>query len=193
MGILNLFGTVLAQSGVSAGRGAQLLRLCLGSLKLGELPRTLDQVICGTADRIRPQNPRAVFVIGANEGVFPRLEDRPGLISEEEREQLRRVGISLGESFFTLADYEEFYAYFALTWRGGMGEPFLASCGSFRPGAGAFLLVRRMEALTGPARAFDGEPLAQVTNRPDRPGGAAGSLWGGQPFCRLPAGVPASG
>lgn len=165
MGILNLFGTVLAQSGVSAGRGAQLLRLCLGSLKLGELPQTLDQVICGTADRIRPQNPRAVFVIGANEGVFPRLEDRPGLISEEEREQLRRVGISLGESFFTLADYEEFYAYFALTCAGEWVSLSWPAADLSGQGLEPSSLVRRMEALTGPARAFDGEPLAQVTNR----------------------------
>ena len=41
------------------------------AIRIGEIPQTLDQVIVGTADRIRPTGIRSAYVIGASAGVFP--------------------------------------------------------------------------------------------------------------------------
>lgn len=113
--ILDIFGTVLEKVHLPSGRFCELLRLALSSYEIGKIPQTLDQVIVGTADRIRPVDIRAAFVIGVNEGVFPAQHPPGGLLSIKEREQLIDAGLELSASGIENAVREQFFAYFALT------------------------------------------------------------------------------
>ena len=40
-------------------------------MEIGHIPNTNDQVIAGSADRVRLSSPKVVFAVGVNEGVFP--------------------------------------------------------------------------------------------------------------------------
>lgn len=115
MGILDIFGGALGKLRFSSYRFIQLFRLAVGSLKIGTVPQTLDQVLVGTADRIRPNAPRAVFVIGLNEGVFPRWAGSGGLLSNQERESLKEDGVDLLHTANRQAQLEAYYVYFAVT------------------------------------------------------------------------------
>lgn len=55
---------------------------------IGNIPKTLDQVMFGTADRIRTRAPKVVFVLGANQDVFPAAVSDTGLFSQKERSLL---------------------------------------------------------------------------------------------------------
>lgn len=115
MGVLDIFGGVLGGMRYGAGRFIDLLHLCLERLQVGMVPQTLDQVLVGGADRIRPNEPKAVFVIGLNEGRFPAWYGNNGLLSEGERERLREVGVDLLHTAEKQALLESYYVYYALT------------------------------------------------------------------------------
>lgn len=85
------------------------------AIRIGEIPQTLDQVIVGTADRIRPTGIRSAYVIGASAGVFPASCGSVGLFGENERAQLISAGLQLSQTARVQAVREKFYAYFAVT------------------------------------------------------------------------------
>lgn len=115
MGVLDIFGGVLGEARYPTGRFIELFRLCVEGLQIGVLPQTLDQVLVGGADRIRPQEPRAVFVIGLNEGRFPAWHGGGGLFSDGERAHLREAGVDLLHTAEQQALLENYYVYYALT------------------------------------------------------------------------------
>ncbi len=113
--ILDRFYELLGDERISKPRLIELFRLAVQSCDVGKLPQTLDQVIAGTADRIRPSGIRATFVIGAVEGEFPIRFQSSGLFSDREREQIKRSGVGINTAKNELNALERFYSYFALT------------------------------------------------------------------------------
>ncbi len=115
MQILDIFGTALASRKMPSARFCELFRLALSAAGTASAPETLDQVLVGGADRIRPEKLRAVFVVGANEGVFPAPCTDSGVFSEPERRELRDAGLELSAGGLEQAALEKYFAYFALT------------------------------------------------------------------------------
>ena len=79
------------------------------------VPRTLDEVAVGTADRMRPENPRVVFLLGLVEGEFPSAAVPGGLFSEEERERMARGGLPFIVEGDRSAATERMFCYRAAT------------------------------------------------------------------------------
>lgn len=113
--LLDVFGGALGETRLPLTRLVDLFLLGIASIRIGVLPQTIDQVLVGTADRIRPNAPRAVFVIGLNEGEFPLWGGAGGLLSMNERELLRAQGVDLLRTAEQQALFEKYYVYFALT------------------------------------------------------------------------------
>ena len=106
----SLSGVRLEQSAM-----AKLFEMALSSVKIGVLPRTLDCVTAGTADRFRPFGIKAVFLIGVTDGVFPASPKPGGLFSEAERRTMADSGMELGEGGTDGLLSERMYAYTAFT------------------------------------------------------------------------------
>ncbi len=115
MGILDSFASVLGAQTLTARRALELLRLAANAYDMASIPQTLDQVLVGSAERIRSGSPKAAFIIGANEGVFPLVPQGRGLLSDREREALIELGLSLSGTRENKAVEERFIAYKALT------------------------------------------------------------------------------
>lgn len=113
--LLDAFGGALNGVSMPLIRLIDLFRMSISTADIGSLPQTLDQVIVGTADRIRPNAPKAVFVIGLNEGEFPRWSAPSGIFSASERNVLSDHGIDLLRTPERAALFEKYYVYFALT------------------------------------------------------------------------------
>lgn len=113
--ILDRFYLVMEQVRLPAARLTELLRLSLQTLEVGLIPQTADQVLVGEADRVRPNAPAAVFVIGANLGVFPARIENGGLLSDEDRRLLAQKGLEISETLEERAVSEKYWAYFAMT------------------------------------------------------------------------------
>ena len=58
---------------------------------------------------------KAVFVIGLNDGLFPRNFHNSGLLTENEKIKLSSLGIKINSNIQTSLDYERLISYIALT------------------------------------------------------------------------------
>lgn len=114
MDILDDFYEILGDRPFEKTRLIELFRLALRACDTGKLPQTLDEVLIGTADRIRPGEIRAAFLFGAKEGQFPLQAESTGVLAKREREELKKQGVALLNNREDRLLLERFYAYFAL-------------------------------------------------------------------------------
>lgn len=89
----------------------RLLRLLLSQYDVGTIPPVLDSVTAGIVSAMRCQREKHLFVLGGNEGSFPGYSGSSGLLNDQERVQLRSMGIPLtGGSLEGLqAEFSEIY------------------------------------------------------------------------------------
>ena len=114
MHILDRFALALEDTRLPAARLVDLFTMLCRLIDLGSIPQGLDAVTVGSADRIRYDQPRALFVLGANEGVFPAYPVGDGLLTEEERRRLKKMGLTLAEDVLTQCIEERYYVYMAV-------------------------------------------------------------------------------
>ena len=96
---------------MSPRRWSELFQLVVQSEEIAFIPQGVDEVSVGGADRSRPAAPRAVFLIGAEEGEFPRTPVSAGVFSDAERRLMISMGLPLYDSLEKLAVEERYLAY----------------------------------------------------------------------------------
>ncbi len=111
--LLDTAAQTLEKVPVSAGRFARLFDLMLNTVTLGEIPQSLEEVTIGSAQRIRPIEPKAVFVLGANAGRFPLNPSENGMLNAAEREKLSLAGLETATYGEESVAEERFIAYSA--------------------------------------------------------------------------------
>lgn len=115
MRILDDLANAVADRTVSAARYRDLFSVLLENTDLGQIPEGLDTVCFGTADRVRIAPPRAVFLLGMNDGVFPENPPTDGILNDTDRKTLHTLGLQLTETAEVKAVDERFFVYYALT------------------------------------------------------------------------------
>ena len=73
----------------------RLLRLLLSNYDVGTIPPVLDAVTVGSVSAMRGQACKHLFVLGCLEGSIPSYAGSAGILSDAERDALRRLGIPL--------------------------------------------------------------------------------------------------
>ncbi len=91
-----------------------MLELSFGGCSIGSIPRTLDEVACGSADRIRPARPKVVFAIGMNMAEFPQIAADSGILLRSDRDILCKNGIEISDRFKKYVIDENFLVYSSL-------------------------------------------------------------------------------
>lgn len=115
MDILDKLATISNDENITVKEFYKLFNLMIMNEDLGNIPSGLDNVQIGSADRIRCNNPYAVFVVGANEGEFPQSVSSSGLLSESDRNILIENKFKLYAYGETLNAQEKYFAYMALS------------------------------------------------------------------------------
>lgn len=92
-----------------------LLEVGLNSSELGKIPATQDQVVLGDTERTRSNKLKVVFVIGINDGNFPKTNRVEGYLNDRDREVLENVGIELAKNSIESLYEEQFNIYRTLT------------------------------------------------------------------------------
>lgn len=100
---------------VSVSRFAELFDILVSSKDVGIIPNGIDEVIIGSADRIRASAPKAVFIVGANSGVFPGISSGGVLLSDKERTELIENHVDLISNVEYNSVSELFIAYRAVS------------------------------------------------------------------------------
>lgn len=113
MEILNQLPRSLAGENIKLKEFAKIFSLVISTEDLGTLPSGIDNIQFGQADRIRTDNPKAVFILGANEGEFPQNVSSGGLLSENDRRILLDNDFKLYSYGEILSLQERYFAYMA--------------------------------------------------------------------------------
>lgn len=111
--LLDVAAQTLGKAPIKASRFARLFDLMLSTVTLGEIPHSLEEVTIGSAQRIRPIAPKAVFVLGANAGKLPLNPVQDGMFNAGERERLARAGLETAIYGEDRVAEERFIAYTA--------------------------------------------------------------------------------
>lgn len=111
MRILNSLVICYGKSQISKSEFCESLSLAFSLETVGVIPQMIDEAVFGAADRIRPSRPKYAFILGVNNGVFPRLEQKDGLFSNTEREKLISHNVDICDKSFSVAVDEECLIY----------------------------------------------------------------------------------
>ncbi len=93
--VLDQFVLMFGEKEMPLDQAMKILEEGYDQLEFSRIPPTLDQVIIGNVDTARLTHVKAVFVLGVNDGTFPKRIDHEGLLSDSEREWFNQVGFEL--------------------------------------------------------------------------------------------------
>ena len=93
----------------------ELLTSGIRASELGKIPASQDQVILGDIDRTRSNNIKVLFVVGMNDGVFPKTNRQEGYLNDSDRNLLEESGIELAKTSLDAVYESQFNIYRILT------------------------------------------------------------------------------
>ena len=115
MGLLNQLAQLLGEETLAVADYAELFTLLLRTTDMGHIPQSLDSVILTTAGRMRLPETDAVFVVGIEEGAFPKTPGDQGLLTHADRDAMIAQGAELPDCFENKVLREGVCFYKALT------------------------------------------------------------------------------
>lgn len=121
---------------------SRLFRLLLSQYDVGTIPTVLDAVMAGPVTAMRCQQEKHLFVLGAVEGSLPSYGGSSGVLTDQERVALRKLGVPLtgGAMEGLQAEFAEIYGVFC-----GAAETVTISC----PGGQPSFVYRRLLDMAG--------------------------------------------
>ncbi|WP_144509518.1 helicase-exonuclease AddAB subunit AddB [Bacillus sp. FJAT-22090] len=93
--VLDQFVLMFGEKEMTAEEAAKILDEGYDQLEFSRIPPTIDQVIVANVDIARLTNLKAMFVVGVNDGAFPKRMDHEGLLSDTERDWFTQIGFEL--------------------------------------------------------------------------------------------------
>ncbi len=137
---------VLGGEGWDAQTFCRLLELLLGQYSVGTIPPVLDAVTAGSVAAMQCHRQRVLFVLGAKDGDLPAYHASAGVLTDQERAELRQMGVPLlgGALDGMQTEFARIYGVFC-----GTSEMVWVSCpASEQP---SFLYSRLLELAGGQA------------------------------------------
>lgn len=114
-GVLDQFYQTMGHLQKPADELPALLRLVVAQYDVGAIPVSLDSVTAGDIFRMRHRNVKCLFVAGATFDALPAAVVPSGLITEDEREALKHMGIRLAPGARDRLDSEMSAIYSTVT------------------------------------------------------------------------------
>ncbi len=112
--LLDQMVDILGDQATSIELFSDIMGSGLENLKFSHVPPAFDQVLVADLDHSRLSGIRCTFFIGINEGIIPAKIQDEGMLSEEEREVLERLGMELAPNARRRLMDEPFTIYNAL-------------------------------------------------------------------------------
>ncbi|SHK47480.1 DNA helicase/exodeoxyribonuclease V, subunit B [Clostridium cavendishii DSM 21758] len=115
MEVLDQAVDVLGDENVNIKKFIKILNVGFDKYEMGLIPIALDQVTIGDIARIKSKGVKALYIIGANDGIIPSSNKDEGILSDRDRGILKDNGIMLASDTKTKVFEEQFLVYTALT------------------------------------------------------------------------------
>lgn len=92
MTVLDQLHAIMGDGLLSIRKFADILAEGFDAYEISAIPATADQLLIGRLGRTMAKSPRAMFLLGANEGSFPHSFGDDGMISDRELDSLAAIG-----------------------------------------------------------------------------------------------------
>ncbi len=115
MDILDQAVDVLGDDKVDLKTFSKIIMSGFEEQEVGVIPMSLDQVNIGDIARIKGRDVKALYIVGVNDGVLPSVNKDEGILSDNDRIELRELGIELASDTRSRIFEEQFMVYTALT------------------------------------------------------------------------------
>ena len=110
--ILEILAQIFTGENADISEFVRIFNVLANNTTLSEIPGRIDEVTFGDIEQIILNNPKIVFVLGANADVFPNLST-DGILNIAERKALRSKEINVNDYAENFAVNEHFLAYTA--------------------------------------------------------------------------------
>lgn len=113
--LFDQFVDLMGEEKLSIDEFNTMMNMGISHNKMGLIPSSMDQVVVGSADRIKAQQVKVAMIIGVNDGLLPRTSGDEGLFNDNDRITFKNNGISVADNSFELAFGEQHLIYELLT------------------------------------------------------------------------------
>ena len=116
--MIDLFDKIVSLLGdeeISLKEYREILDAGFEEIKVGVIPLGMDQVIVGDIERTRLKDIKVLMVLGANDGVIPKHSKKSSLLSQSDRNYLKKMEIELSPTVRESIFIQKFYLYLNLT------------------------------------------------------------------------------
>lgn len=115
MDLMDKMVDLLGDTCMSEEEYAKILDAGFETMQVGVIPSGYDQVMIGDLERSRLDHVKILFIIGVNDGIVPKAENRNGIITQQEREELAHHHLELAPTARERIFMQRFYLYLAMS------------------------------------------------------------------------------
>ena len=113
--VLNEMIKIFGDEKISFENYLKLLKIGLSEKELGQIPNSQDNVVVEDVNRSKTHKVKAMFIIGVNDGVFPRVNNAEGFLNNKDREILKDNGLEIAKGTKEKSYEENFNIYKAFS------------------------------------------------------------------------------
>ncbi|MEG0565274.1 MAG: PD-(D/E)XK nuclease family protein [Hungatella sp.] len=106
---------LLGEEAVSHKEFAEILDAGFAEISVGVIPATVDRVVVGDITRTRLNDIKVLFFVGVNEGMVPAAKATGGILTDVDRESLKKQQMELAPTSKEDGFLQRFYLYLLLT------------------------------------------------------------------------------
>ena len=111
IGILDELVEFMGDDKISYSKFLNLIKTEIENIELGIVPPSKDEIFITTVDRMKKPSTKIAFVLGVNDGNFPKNIVDNDLISENEKENLKTLGLNFSNNNLIKTTDEQFLSY----------------------------------------------------------------------------------
>ncbi|MBK5241029.1 MAG: helicase-exonuclease AddAB subunit AddB [Clostridium sp.] len=115
MELLDQMVEVIGDETLTLEEFASVMSLGFSKHKMGLIPPALDGVSVSSVDRVKSHDITVLYIIGVNDGVFPKVSREEGIFTDGDRVILKESGIEIANDTKTEAFNEQYLIYATIT------------------------------------------------------------------------------
>ena len=115
MEMLNQVVALLGDESVGLKEYGEILDAGFEEIRVGIIPATIDRVVVGDLTRTRLNHIKVLFFTGVNDGIVPARKDGGGILSDMEKESLKKFDVELAPTAREEGFLQRFYLYLMMT------------------------------------------------------------------------------
>ncbi|WMJ86181.1 helicase-exonuclease AddAB subunit AddB [Anaerocolumna sp. MB42-C2] len=115
MELFDKLAELLGTEVISLKEYIEVLKAGLTEAKVGLIPPGLDQITVGDIERTRLKDIKALFFVGVNDGIIPKVNGSGGILTDMERQTFLEHKIEMAPTIRQAGFTEKFYLYLNMT------------------------------------------------------------------------------